>query len=84
MERLKAALKARRPADYTDRTSGSSRHIQADITDPDDLYILDTAFDSFINHVNNVVGPNDDDDEWEIKISLTMVKKVNDKASEKN
>jgi hypothetical protein len=84
MERLAAAITTKkRPAAYSDRKQGRERFIIAAVHDIDDLHLVDTAFESFAEHINNVVQPDRMED-WNIEISLRMVPKSNSKAGDKN
>lgn len=57
---------------YVDANLGGARLICAKISDARDLYLVDSAFESFIQHINNVADYGDED-RWEISIHLKMI-----------
>ncbi len=56
--------------DYAGPEDGD-RRIVAHIKSPKDLFLVDTAIEAFIDHINNTIGISQKD--WNIEINLTMV-----------
>jgi len=55
--------------DYAGPEDGD-RRIVANIKSPKDLFLVDTAIEAFIDHINNSVGTSQK--EWTIEINLKM------------
>ena len=67
------ACKTSKPRLYKDVILPDGRIIKAIVHNTEDLYLIDTAFESFIDHINSKLNPFDTKSNWDIEITLKIV-----------